>query len=254
MALQRGSPIDERLRGQDFHAHRRRARVRDVCSEVCVAFLRPARRLVTQRRPRHGTLAVVLSLLAFVLVGPALAAVNPGGNNGTIKIDGIPFDDHPNNEPHPGCIFQVDFYGFDEGALYADVLFEAIPPTGAGEDLLTDTVFIGEDDNSGGGSERGLDASQTYDLTAALQGFTPHPKQGYHVKLTIHADGSQGADTKYKVFWVGPCDVGPPPVIPETPLAIFLPLIALATFAGAGFLAWRRRETAATTNEREAVD
>ena len=210
--------------------------------------------MVTQGRPRHWTLAVVLSLLAFVLVGPALAAVNPGGNNGTIKIDGIPFDDHPNNEPHPGCIFQVDFYGFDQGDLYANVLFEAIPPTGAGEDLLTDTVFIGEDDNSGGGSERGLDASRTYDLTAALQGLTPHPQQGFHVKLTIHADGSQGADTKHKVFWVGPCDVGPPPVIPESPLGILLPLIALATFAEAGFLAWRRRETAATTNEREAVD
>jgi len=210
--------------------------------------------MVTQGRQRHWTLAVVLSLLAFVLVGPALAAVNPRGNNGTIKIDGIPFDDHPNNEPHPGCIFQVDFYGFDQGDLYANVLFEAIPPTGAGEDLLTDTVFIGEDDNSGGGSERGLDASRTYDLTAALQGFTPHPKQGYHVKVTIHADGSQGADTKHKVFWVGPCDVGPPPVIPESPLGILLPLIALATIAGAGFLAWRRRETAATTNGMEAVD
>ncbi len=209
---------------------------------------------MTHGRPRHWTLAAVLSLLAFVLVGPALAAVNPRGNNGTIKIDGIPFDDHPNNEPHPGCIFQVDFYGFDQGDLYANVLFEAIPPTGAGEDLLTDTVFIGEDDNSGGGSERGLDASRTYDLTAALQSFTPHPKQGYHVKLTIHADGSQGADTKHKVFWVGPCDFGPPPVIPESPLGILLPLIALATFAGAGSLAWRRRETAATTNEREAVD
>ena len=209
---------------------------------------------MTQRRPRHWTLPVVLSLLAFVLVGPALAAVNPGGNNGTIKIDGIPFDDHPNNEPHPGCIFQVDFYGFDQGDLYANVLFEAIPPTGAGEDLLTDTVFIGEDDNSGGGSERGLDASSTYDLTAALQGLTPHPQQGFHVKLTIHAGGSQGADTKHKVFWVGPCDVGPPPVIPESPLGILLPLTALATFAGAGFLAWRRRETAATTNGREAVD
>ncbi|MGI8658650.1 MAG: hypothetical protein ACR2K4_07775, partial [Candidatus Limnocylindria bacterium] len=130
--------------------------------------------MVTQARPRHWILVLVVSLLAFVLVGPALAAVNPGGNNGTIKIDGIPFDDHPNNEPHPGCIFQVDFYGFDQGDLYANVLFEAIPPTGSGEDLLTDTVFIGEDDNSGGGSERGLDASRTYDLTAALQGLTPH--------------------------------------------------------------------------------
>ena len=41
-------------------------------------------RMVTQGRQRHWTLAVVLSLLAFVLVGPALAAVNPRGNNGPI--------------------------------------------------------------------------------------------------------------------------------------------------------------------------
>jgi len=40
--------------------------------------------MVTQGRQRHWTLAVVLSLLAFVLVGPALAAVNPRGNNGPI--------------------------------------------------------------------------------------------------------------------------------------------------------------------------
>jgi hypothetical protein len=36
-------------------------------------------------------------------------------------------------------------------------------------------------------------------------GVTAHPQQGYHVKVTIRADGSQGADTKHKVFWVQPC-------------------------------------------------
>ena len=30
-----------------------------------------------------------------------------------------PFDDHPNNQPHVGCVFQVDFYGYDEGDLDA---------------------------------------------------------------------------------------------------------------------------------------
>ena len=40
---------------------------------------------------------------------------DPPGNNGTIKIDDVEFDDHPNNEPHVGCTFQVDFYGFDKG-------------------------------------------------------------------------------------------------------------------------------------------
>jgi hypothetical protein len=155
-----------------------------------------------------GVLVAVASLILRVAFGDATgAAPNPPGNNGTIKVDDLPFDDHPDNEPHVGCTFQVDFYGFDEGDLFADVIFEAHPPTGPPVVLLTDEVFIGEDDNSGGGSEAGLDASETYTLD--LTGIEPHPIQGWHVKLTIHADGSQGADTKYKVFWVSDC--APPP-------------------------------------------
>jgi hypothetical protein len=141
---------------------------------------------------------------AVVLAAPA-AAQNPPGNNGTVKVDDVEFDDHPDNEPHVGCVFQIDFYGYDEGDLFADVTFTAVPPTGSNEVLLTDTVFIGEDDNSGGGSEAGLDASATYDLSDALAGFTPHPVQGHHVRLTVNADGSQGADVKHKVFWVEGC-------------------------------------------------
>jgi hypothetical protein len=57
------------------------------------------------------------------------AAPNPPGNNGTIKVDDVPFDDDPNNEPHVDCQFQVDFYGYDEGDLNATVTFEAHPPT-----------------------------------------------------------------------------------------------------------------------------
>jgi hypothetical protein len=29
-----------------------------------------------------------------------------------VKVDGTSFDDLPNNEPHVGCVFQVDFYGY----------------------------------------------------------------------------------------------------------------------------------------------
>jgi hypothetical protein len=154
-------------------------------------------------------ICVAAAMLTF-LTGLASAAPNPPGNNGTVKIDDTPFDDHPNNEPHVGCVFQVDFYGYDEGDLDATVTFEAHPPTlRAGDDqvLLTDTVFIGEDDNSGGGSEAGLDASATYTLD--LTGIEPHGNQGVHVKLTIHAEGSQGADVKHKVFWVTGCGPGP---------------------------------------------
>ena len=107
---------------------------------------------------------------------------NPPGNNGTVKIDGVEFDTHPDNEPHVGCVFQVDFCGFDEGDLFADVTFDVWPPTGGMVTILEDTVFIGEDDNSGGGSEAGLDVEATYDLTDLLAEFTPHPQQGWHVK------------------------------------------------------------------------
>jgi hypothetical protein len=170
------------------------------------------RRFIARRSSKVLLIAVaVLSIGgAPLLAGLASAASNPPGNNGTIKIDNQPFDDKPNNEPHVNCTFQVDLYGFDEGDLNADVSFELQQPTlrpGDDQSLVAspDTIAIGQDDNSGGGSEAGLDASQTYTLD--LTGVTPQQNQGVHVKLTINADGSQGADTKYKVFWVNPCEV-----------------------------------------------
>jgi len=167
------------------------------------------RRIVTPRWSKLLLVGVALLLVggAPLLMGLASAASNPPGNNGTIKVDREPFDDAPNNEPHVGCAFQVDFYGYDQGNLNADVTFTAHPPTGDEQVLLTDTVFIGQDDNSGGGSEAGLDASKRYTLD--LTGIEPHPNQGVHVKLTIHAEGSKGADTKHKVFWVTGCQTPP---------------------------------------------
>jgi hypothetical protein len=161
---------------------------------------------------KETMLAVGAAAVAVVLVGALSAgsagAANPPGNNGTVKIDGLAFDNAPNNEPHVTCPFQVDFYGFDEGPLFAHVTFESQPPTGPVQVLLEDDVFIGEDDSSGGGSEAGLDASATYQLD--LTGIASHPKQGTHIKLTVNAEGSQGADTKHKVFWVKGCEAPTP--------------------------------------------
>jgi hypothetical protein len=129
----------------------------------------------TVRGWRAGRLLVLAAMVLSMLGVTKLASAgpNPPGNNGTVKIDDIPVDDHPDNQPHVGCEFQVDFYGYDEGDLDATVTFESHPPTGPVRVLLTDTVFIGEDDNSGGGSEAGLDASATYTLD--LTGIQPHP-------------------------------------------------------------------------------
>src|ERR1044072_12983 len=82
---------------------------------------------------------LVLIGVALLLAGLASAGPNPAGNNATIKLDREPFDDAPNNEPHVGCTFQVDFYGYDQGDLFADVTFESHPPTGPVVTLLTDT-------------------------------------------------------------------------------------------------------------------
>ena len=170
----------------------------------------------THLRRTSGLAVVVMSmLLILVVVAPAAAKKNPPGNNGTVKIDRIALDDHPNNEPHVGCQFQVDFYGFDaDPSYFATVIFELHAPTANGRTMdVTSgdlTPFIGADDNSEGGSEAGLDASESY--TLAFTG-DPHAQQGYHVKLTVHAPGSQGADTKHKVFWVEGCT---PTIVPPT--------------------------------------
>jgi hypothetical protein len=162
-------------------------------------------------RVRAGRLAAMVTMAmlggALLVPGVAVAAPNPPGNNGTIKLDARPFDAAPDNEPHVGCTFQVDFYAYDQGNLDAQVTFEAHAPTlrpAGSQVLLTDSVFVGEDDNSGGGSEAGLDARRTYRLD--FTGITAHPVQGVHLKLTVNAEGSQGADTKHKVFWVTGCD------------------------------------------------
>jgi hypothetical protein len=94
---------------------------------------------------------------------------------------------------------------------HAAVTFEAQAPTlrpqGRDQMLFTDRVVLGEDDNAGGGSEAGLDAKRTYRLD--FTEITPHPGQGFHVKLTVDADRSQGADTKHKLFWVTGCNGDP---------------------------------------------
>lgn len=135
----------------------------------------------------------------------AQQSTQPVGNNGTIKIDGREFDRHPNNEPHPGCIFQVDFYNFDKGDFNANVTFQAQPPSGTGT-VLTDVVFVGGD--AAGGGDDDIDAQRTYNLSGRLGGLTRHPKQGYHIKVTADLPSVPGVG-KHKVFWVD-C---PPPVI-----------------------------------------
>ena len=126
---------------------------------------------------------VAVMLLSLVLSGTAAAA--PKGNNGTIKIDGMALQGGPANEPHVDCEFALEFSGYDQGDLEARVTFALQAPTrrpAGSQVLLTDTLAIGED-AAGGATD--LDASTVYRLD--FTGVTPHPQQGYHVKVTIRA-------------------------------------------------------------------
>src|SRR3954451_16940230 len=101
---------------------------------------------VQARRRTSGTAVAIgaagCAVAVAVAGGPAVAA-DPLGNNGTVKVDALPFDSAPDNQPHVGCTFQIDFYGFDKGSYNATVTFEGQSPTGRGVRLLTNKVFIG---------------------------------------------------------------------------------------------------------------
>ena len=139
---------------------------------------------------------------------------DPKGNNGTVKLAGFGGTNgpghssgdgstpmHPSNDPHLPCGFSVEWFGFDSGVTSA-VTFEQHAPTRGGS-AHHDSVPLDNDSHAGGGSTAGYDGVANYNLDFEGE---PHPKHGYHVKLTTETPYSQGSDRKHKVFWVEPCD------------------------------------------------
>jgi hypothetical protein len=159
------------------------------------------------RRFGFRSAAIVLAGFVGILMAASSAIAVPPGNNGTVKIEGLDLDSIPDNNPHQGCFFTIEFRGYDEGDLNATYSLDAHPPSGQGVNLTSGSVFIGED-AAGGAND--LDATVVIDLsTFDLTGLFEHPQQGFHLKLTVHAEGSIGADVKHKVFWVTGCPTYP---------------------------------------------
>jgi hypothetical protein len=162
-----------------------------------------------------GTVGFAGMGLAVGIAGSAWAGSQaPGGNNGAVKIEAGPPDNSKANEPHVQCTTYVEFWGYDQGTQKADITFEAQSPT-AGGVVYHDTTTWTTAHRDGG---KHLD--KTYgpvDLGLAFSqnGIAP-VKQGYHVKLTVHVTGAQGADVKHKVFWVEPCATGTTSTVAHT--------------------------------------
>jgi len=195
-----------------------------------------------RRRGRRAIeVALGMGIAAFLLGATAPVASaqqDPGGANGTIKIDGVAFDEHPDDEPKPGCSFQVDFYGFDADDPSAEVVFTAQGGTGDGV-IESGTVTLDGDPNDGGGSEAGFDGGANFDLTdeltAADSPFTAAPDGRYHVKVDVTVFNSDGTEEahKSKVFKLEGCGSVEPLVVPPTPTETPAQVLAVETAAPA---------------------
>lgn len=155
---------------------------------------------------RKLLVALVMGVLSMSWMS-AVAYADPPGNNGTVKIqEHGDIDSIPDNDPHVGCQFQIEFRGFDEGDLNATWALSAQPPSGTFVFVTGGDVFIGGD-AAGGAPD--LDAVVVVNLLDSdLAALIEHPQQGFHLKLEVHAEGSIGNDTKFKVFWVEGCPSG----------------------------------------------
>lgn len=158
----------------------------------------------TARRGARRTVVAGAIALGAAIAGPGLlGTASPAGGapaRGTVKVDGVPFENHPGNEPHVDCAFGIDLYGYGAD-LPVTVSFSLQPPSGR-DDLLVFNTTTDGDDASGGGSEAGHDGHLDVDLTEVLEDVTPHDQQGWHVRLTVEVDGH----AKHKTFWVSGCD------------------------------------------------
>lgn len=141
----------------------------------------------------------------------------PPGNNTTIKIHrpGTAPDDN-RNEPHISCEdFLVDFYGYDAGNQSTTMTFQLWAPTRGGSWTLDTSNAYGKDltwttgtRTTGNQPDHEIRFSPADVLSNTNSASVQPAKQGYHVRLTVHVTGSQGADVKHKVFWIAPCTQG----------------------------------------------
>jgi hypothetical protein len=161
-----------------------------------------ARALVLSRRRSFLVLCVATALFGGMVGASSAAPKSPiPGNNGTVKVDDNPFpgDFLPNNEPHVGCSFNIEFFNFDP-AVTATATFDLQAPT-KGDGSLTRSMKL----NSDGEGQMNVSLPSSF-----FAGAEEHEQQGFHVKLTTHAPMSHGADVKHKVFWVKCAAAAPP--------------------------------------------
>ncbi len=131
----------------------------------------------------------------------------PGvANSGTIKISTWSEPPSPSNNPHPGCGFRVDWYGFRTGTF--DVTISTHPPTGR-DVLVTDVVVIAtrEQGNT-------LQVMRSYDVRPLLP---PSDDGRWHIRVEAERRDMPGNGAKTKMLWLE-CPVEEAPDVQPTPV------------------------------------
>lgn len=162
-------------------------------------------------------MSVSLVVAVAALTGGAAVAsadgATPAGNNGTIKIDELVMDGGLGNDPHVPCGFSVSFFGYDTGTQDATIAITPWAPTDGGQPFTTATSWTTAERTGGNQLDANVPIGGAQ-LAAAFAGIEP-AAQGIHVRVEVHVTGAQGADVKYKMLWVEPCQVTgtttPPP-------------------------------------------
>jgi hypothetical protein len=203
----------------------------------------------TNRFARAVLALHLVGALTFSLFAPVVPVAN-AANNGTIKMDGVAFDAHPDNEPHLPCKFEVDAYNYAADIESLHVLIDTQPLTTIkGSSSLTNPVFRGvidlDQDPATGADELGLDGSLEIDLTSILPELKNNDgsTDSYKFKITVGQEFKKDSTTelaanssKFKVFWVDDCVQTPqPPTV--------LPCVDTTAVHSTSLSAWSLSET-----------
>ena len=146
--------------------------------------------------PRKGRTAAALVLAVAVLlgVGASVAAGDPPGNNGTVKIDFATGPITHANHPHPGCPFRISGFGFDSNQAFNLFIEPQGGPNVAGSGTLSDAFSADANGSFVRGPYEGLAAGM------------------YKLDLGTH----QGGGKKFKVFRIPECALAAEVTTPTT--------------------------------------
>jgi hypothetical protein len=117
------------------------------------------------------------------------------------KVDGGALDNGNANEPHVGCDFAVEWFGFDSGAQSTVTFSMQSPSATPNTEGAPTSVQFGPFALDAAGN-----FSQSFDIYNLLKNFTPQQNQGFHVKLETNTTWSNGDDSKFKTYWVTGCE------------------------------------------------